>query len=65
MSDVITRTVYNTITNITTREVQFISRNKPVKMVMNIKETKDRVIITRRLTFKNKTIKKIEIFDIE
>lgn len=65
MSDVTTRIVYNKTTNITTREIQFISRSKPVKMVMDIKETKDRVIITRRLTFKNKTIKKIEIFDIE
>jgi hypothetical protein len=63
MSDVITRIVYNSTDR--TREIQFVSRNKPIKMIMNIKETNDRVIITRRMTFKNKTIKKIEIFDIE
>lgn len=56
--------LYNTA-DYNERRIQFISRNHPVKIATHIKETKDRVIITRYITLKNKTIKKIEIFDIK
>lgn len=68
MSDIFTRTITNNTTSHVehSREIHFVSRDRPVKIVMNIKQTKDRVIINRyiHLGKSKKIIKKIEIFDI-
>lgn len=63
MSDILSRTIFTNTDN-RTRDIQFVSRTKPVKILMNIKETKDRIIITRTLILPNKRIKKIELIDI-
>ena len=69
MSDIFTRTIsHNLTSNINhSREIHYVSRDRPVKIVMNIKQTKDRVIINRyiHLGKSKKIIKKVEIFDIE
>ena len=70
MSDIFTRTLINeTMSPHVThaREIHFVSREKPVKIVMKIKQTKDRVIINRfiHLGKSQKIIKKVEIFDLE
>ena len=62
MSDIFTRTLVNEATSHVThaREIHFVSRERPVKIVMKIKQTKDRVIINRfiHLGKSQKVIKK-------
>ena len=63
-SDVLARvvTAANDVLNV--KSIQFVSKTKPVHMTVQVKETRDRIIVTRRIRVKSKYIKKIEIIDI-
>jgi len=69
MSDIFTRRLINDVAPHVThsREIHFVSREKPIRVVMKIKQTKDRVIINRMIYLgkSQKIIRKVEIFDIE
>lgn len=64
MSDILARvvTAKNDVLNV--QSIQFVSKTKPVHMTVQVKETRDRIIVTRRIRVKSKYIKKIEIIDI-
>ena len=67
MSDIFTRTIFKNSNVSASREIQYISREKHIKIVMNVKQTKDRLIINRCIYLgkSGKVIKKIEIIDVE
>ena len=59
MSDALARVIMNT-----TKSVRFVSNTRPIHMTVQVKETRDRIIVTRKLRVNTKYYKKIEIIDI-
>ena len=45
------------------KEMRYVTKGKHYKISTTVKETKERLIITRYFHFTNKVIKKVEIFD--
>jgi hypothetical protein len=43
--------------------VRFVSQDGNVSMTVEVKETHERLIVTRRIRLGNKKIKKLEVFD--
>jgi hypothetical protein len=63
-ADVLARVVTATNDVLNVKSIQFVSKTKPVHMTVQVRETRDRIIVTRRIRVKSKYIKKIEIIDI-
>lgn len=63
-TDVLARVVTATNDVLNVKSIRFVSKTKPVQMTVQVKETRDRIIVTRRIRIKSKYIKKIEIIDI-